>query len=144
LLPEELGFLKYLKLAKVPLNEYEFPMKKIANVQAQLEKLIAQNYYLHTSARDAYKSYIQAYASHSHKEIFNVHLLDLQKVARGMGFENPPHVNLNIEGKSVKKRGKDGKGGKGDFFKKGKGHQFSASNPYGKKAEGDKRQFVRV
>jgi ATP-dependent RNA helicase DDX18/HAS1 len=36
LLPEELEFLKYLKHAKVPLNEYEFPTKKILNVQAQV------------------------------------------------------------------------------------------------------------
>jgi ATP-dependent RNA helicase DDX18/HAS1 len=33
LLPEELGFLKYLKAAKVAMNEYDFPEKKIANVQ---------------------------------------------------------------------------------------------------------------
>jgi ATP-dependent RNA helicase DDX18/HAS1 len=33
LLPEELAFLKYLKAAKVPLNEYDFPTNKIANVQ---------------------------------------------------------------------------------------------------------------
>jgi hypothetical protein len=33
-------FLKYLKQARVPLNEYEFPNLKIANVQSQLEKFI--------------------------------------------------------------------------------------------------------
>lgn len=31
--PEEVGFLKYLKLAKVPLNELEFVWDKIANIQ---------------------------------------------------------------------------------------------------------------
>lgn len=36
LLPEELAFLRYLKKAKVPLNEYEFPKNKIANVQTQV------------------------------------------------------------------------------------------------------------
>jgi ATP-dependent RNA helicase DDX18/HAS1 len=36
LLPEELTFLRYLKKAKVPLNEYEFPSKKIKNVQTQV------------------------------------------------------------------------------------------------------------
>ena len=41
--------------AKVPLNEYEFPSSKIANVQSQLEKLVEKNYYLHQSARDAYR-----------------------------------------------------------------------------------------
>jgi len=39
----------------VPLNEYEFPSNKIANVQSQLEKLVEKNYYLHQSARDAYR-----------------------------------------------------------------------------------------
>ncbi len=36
LLPTELGFLRYLKQAKVPLNEYEFPLNKISNVQSQV------------------------------------------------------------------------------------------------------------
>ena len=39
----------------MPLNEYEFPSNKIANVQSQLEKLVEKNYYLHQSARDAYR-----------------------------------------------------------------------------------------
>jgi len=55
LLPEELSFLKYLKAAKVPLNEYEFPTSKLANVQSQLEKLVQKNYFLHQSAREAYR-----------------------------------------------------------------------------------------
>ena len=37
LTPNELGFLRYLKAAKVPLNEYEFPANKVANVQSQLK-----------------------------------------------------------------------------------------------------------
>jgi ATP-dependent RNA helicase DDX18/HAS1 len=36
LLPSETGFLKYLKDAKVPLNEYQFPSSKVANVQSQV------------------------------------------------------------------------------------------------------------
>ena len=56
LMPQELGFLKYLKQAKVPLHEYEFPSHKIANVQSQLERLVEKNYYLHQSAREAYRS----------------------------------------------------------------------------------------
>ena len=32
---EEVGFLKYLRAAKVSLNEYEFPEKKVANVQVR-------------------------------------------------------------------------------------------------------------
>ena len=34
--PEELGFLRYLKQAKVPLNEFEFSWNKISNIQPQV------------------------------------------------------------------------------------------------------------
>ena len=44
--PSEIGFLKHLKEARVPLEEFEFPGNKISNIQNQLEKLIGQNYYL--------------------------------------------------------------------------------------------------
>lgn len=44
--PSEVGFLKHLKEARVPVVEFEFPSQKIVNVQSQLEKLIGQNYYL--------------------------------------------------------------------------------------------------
>lgn len=44
--PSEVGFLKHLKEARVPLVEFDFPAKGILNIQSQLEKLIGQNYYL--------------------------------------------------------------------------------------------------
>jgi len=44
--PSEVGFLKHLKEARVPVVEFDFPASKIVNVQSQLEKLIGQNYYL--------------------------------------------------------------------------------------------------
>ncbi|KAJ1833356.1 ATP-dependent RNA helicase [Coemansia sp. RSA 2711] len=96
LLPSELGFLRYLKQAKVPLNEYQFPQNKVANVQSQLEKLIEKNYYLNKSARDGYRSYLQAYASYQLKNIFNVNHLDLQKVGKAFGFTIPPNVNISV------------------------------------------------
>ncbi|KAI8970427.1 ATP-dependent RNA helicase HAS1 [Mycotypha africana] len=96
LLPSEAGFLKYLKEAKVPLNEYQFPENKIANVQSQLEKIIEKNFYLNQSARDAFRSYLQAYATFQLKNIFNVDKLDLKKVAKSFGFSVPPKVNLAI------------------------------------------------
>ncbi|KAJ2689897.1 ATP-dependent RNA helicase [Coemansia spiralis] len=96
LLPSELGFLRYLKQAKVPLNEYQFPPSKVANVQSQLEKLIEKNFYLNKSARDGYRSYLQSYASYQLKNIFNVNLLDLQKVGKAFGFTVPPNVNIAV------------------------------------------------
>lgn len=94
--PSEVGFLVHLKNARVPIVEFEFPAKKIVNVQSQLEKLIAQNYYLNKSAKDGYKSYLQAYASHSLRSIFDVNKLDLVKVARSFGFGVPPRVDLTL------------------------------------------------
>ncbi|RKF72593.1 ATP-dependent RNA helicase HAS1 [Golovinomyces cichoracearum] len=94
--PSEVGFLAHLKNARVPIVEFEFPAKKIVNVQSQLEKLISQNYYLNKSAKDGYKSYLQAYASHSLRTIFDVNKLDLIKVARSFGFGVPPRVDLTL------------------------------------------------
>lgn len=95
LLPTELGFLRYLKQSKVPLNEYDFPAEKIANVQPQLERLIEKNYYLNNSAKEGYRSYLQAYASHHLKAIFNINALDLQKVALSFGHTVPPNVHIS-------------------------------------------------
>lgn len=98
LLESELGFLRYLKEAKVPLNEFTFPTDRIANVQSQLEKLLQKNYFLHQSARDGFRSYLQAYASYSLKKIFDINALDLAKVGKAFGFAVPPRVNVNIGG----------------------------------------------
>ena len=96
-----------VQAAKVPLNEYEFPTNKLANVQSQLEKLVEKNYYLHQSAKDAYRSYLLSYNSHQLKNIFNVHALDLASVGKSFGFVTPPRVSFVLSdpflpGKSVR------------------------------------------
>lgn len=102
LLPEEKGFLKYLRAAKVPLNEYDFPKGKLANVQSQLEKLVENNFYLYNEARAAYRAYIHAYNSHQLKDIFDVHALDLLQIAKSFGFSCPPKVDLKLEGRTAR------------------------------------------
>ena len=123
--PNEVGFLKHLKEARVPLVEFEMPEKKILNIQSQLEMLIGKNYYLNKvrtdsltdflssfpsppansnflqSAKDGYRSYLQAYASHSLRSVFNVNELDLVKVAKSFGFGAPPRVDISL-GASMK------------------------------------------
>jgi ATP-dependent RNA helicase DDX18/HAS1 len=139
--PSEVGFLKHLKEARVPVVEFEFPAKRIVNVQSQLEKLIVQNYYLNKvcpslliplsllsvldapqpsslaypphrlkaqlksssnhssllqSAKEGYRSYLQAYASHSLRSVFDVNKLDLVKVAKSFGFPTPPRVDITL------------------------------------------------
>ncbi|KAG0001243.1 ATP-dependent RNA helicase [Modicella reniformis] len=68
LLPTEVGFLRYLKHAKVPLNEYQFPSSKVAN----------------------------SYASYAQKGIFDVNKLDLVKVGKAFGFSVPPKINISV------------------------------------------------
>lgn len=136
LIPEELQFLRYLKAAKVPLKEYEFPVKKLLNVQSRLEELVSGNYYLNKSAKEAYRSYILAYNSHSMKDIFNVHRLDLQAVAASFCFSCPPKINLTIDSNASKFRKNRGN-------IKGSRNGFSDSNPYGNRGADDRRQFVK-
>lgn len=113
LLPSEIGFLKLLKEARVPLVEFELPANKILSkpssplhlripmltrpdIQSQLEALITKNYYLNKSAKDGYRSYLQAYASHSLRSVFDVHKLDLVKVAKSFGFSTPPRIDISL------------------------------------------------
>ncbi|KAL3647677.1 hypothetical protein CASFOL_008645 [Castilleja foliolosa] len=106
LTPEELKFISYLKAANVRVKEYEIDQNKLENARSHLEKLVSNNYYLNESAKDAYRSYILAYNSHSMKDIFNVHRLDLQAVAASFCFTSPPKVNLNIDINGSKFRNK--------------------------------------
>lgn len=54
------------------------------------------------SAKDGYRSYLQAYASHSLRSVFDINALDLKKVAKSFGFAVPPKVDINL-GASMKK-----------------------------------------
>ncbi|KAG7331025.1 hypothetical protein KOW79_004994 [Hemibagrus wyckioides] len=140
--PEELGFLRFLKQAKVPLSEFEFSWTKISDIQSQLEKLIEKNYYLHKSAQEAYKSYVRAYDSHSLKQIYNVQTLNLPQVALSFGFKVPPYVDLNVhssKGVKLQKRG----GGGGFGYQKSKNLHKAKIFKHVNKGKGDRRQFSR-
>jgi len=143
LTPSELGFLSYLREVKVNVQEFEFPEKRVPNVQSQLESLVSKNYYLNRSARDAFRSYLLSYASHSHKDIFDVHSIDLPKAAKAFGFVDAPYVHLPVKvtGESVrKKRRVDPNETAAERRLKGKNSAFSAENPYGRR--NDDRQFA--
>lgn len=59
---------------------------------------------MHQSAKDGFRSYLQAYASYSLKKIFDINALDLAKVGKSFGFAVPPRVNINIGGGSGKSK----------------------------------------
>ncbi|MEQ2248264.1 ATP-dependent RNA helicase ddx18 [Ilyodon furcidens] len=140
--PEELGFLRFLKHAKVPLSEFEFSWSKISDIQSQLEKLIEKNYYLHKSAQEAYKSYVRAYDSHSLKQIYSINTLNIPLVALSFGFRVPPYVDLNVhssKGVKLQKRG----GGGGFGYQKSKNVKKSRIFKHVNKGKSDRRQFSR-
>ncbi|KAF5282837.1 hypothetical protein FQA39_LY17487 [Lamprigera yunnana] len=145
--PEELGFLRYLKQAKVPLNEFEFSWNKIADIQLQLEKLMSKNYFLHISGKEAFKSYIRAYDSHHLKTIFDVNTLDLGKVALSFGFTVPPAVDLNVHHKKQDRPSKRRGGGGFGYYKKmnnfGDQQKTKVYRQPVKKRGPDRRQFSR-
>ncbi|MCJ1290810.1 ATP-dependent RNA helicase [Xylographa carneopallida] len=117
--PSEVGFLKHLKEARVPVVEFDFPAKRIVNVQSQLEKLIGQNYYLNKSAKDGYRSYLQAYASHSLRPVFDVNKLDLVKVAKSFGFQTPPRIDIQLGASMTRDKKKEGRRAYGSQPKQG-------------------------
>lgn len=147
--PEELGFLRYLSQARVPVNEFEFSWNKVKNIQLQLEKLVAKNYYLNMSAKEAYKAYVRAYDSHHLKQIFDIETLDLAAVAKSFGFIHPPAVDLKVGlSKDTRPRKKVGGGGYG-YFKNmnnpsgGKQMQRKKIFHQGGKRGNESRQFSR-
>ncbi|XP_037095350.1 ATP-dependent RNA helicase DDX18 isoform X2 [Syngnathus acus] len=140
--PEELGFLRFLKQAKVPLSEFEFSWSKISDIQSQLEKLIEKNYYLHKSAQEAYKSYVRAYDSHSLKQIYSVNTLNLPMVAMSFGFKVPPYVDLNVHGGKGAKLQKRGGGGGFGYQKSNNVHKAKIFK-HVNKGRNDARQFSR-
>lgn len=91
---DELIFLRYLKEAKVPVQEFEFSWKKIKNVQPQMQELIGKNHFLNVRARDAFKSYVRGYAIHKLKDCFDKDKINLATVAQSFGLKQAPFVDI--------------------------------------------------
>ena len=81
---EKSGFLKYYASASIPVSEFEIPVDKLADVQSHIEYHVNENERLLRYARDAYGSYLIAYASHGFRDVYNVH--DLNKADVSMAF----------------------------------------------------------
>lgn len=90
--PGEKGFLKYYHSASIPVSEFEIPKKNLAEVQDQYEYHVNESERLLRYARDAYGSYLIAYASHGFRDVYNVH--DLSKDDVGMSFGLVRGVNI--------------------------------------------------
>jgi len=87
--PGEQGFLKYYNSAAITVSEFELP--KLADNQLQIESKVNESERLLQFAKDAYGSYLIAYASHGFRDVYNVHDLNKGDVAAAFGLVEVPH-----------------------------------------------------
>ena len=134
IMPNEINFIRMLQLYKIKLDEFQFPEKKLAKVQEQLEKLVnKKDKFLLNLATDAYRAYIHSYHANTDKDTFDLEKLDLLKVCKSFGLISPPFVHLNIKPKTNSIRRKNER----KKFEYNSRHQRGNSNK-----EEDDRQFV--
>ena len=108
IMPNEINFIRMLQLYKIKLDEFQFPEKKLAKVQEQLEKLVnKKDKYLLNLATEAYRAYIHSYHANTDKDTFDLEKLDLLKVCKSFGLISPPFVHLNIKPKTNSMRRKN-------------------------------------
>jgi ATP-dependent RNA helicase DDX18/HAS1 len=88
--PGETGFLKYYHAASIPVSEFEIP--KLAEIQSQIEYHVNESDRFLKYAKDAYGSYLIAYASHSFRDVYNVHDLNKSDVAAAFGHITLPSI----------------------------------------------------
>ena len=134
IMPNEINFIRMLQLYKIKLDEFQFPEKKLAKVQEQLEKLVnKKDKYLLNLATDAYRAYIHSYHANTDKDTFDLEKLDLLKVCKSFGLISPPFVHLNIKPKTNSMRRKNDR----KKFEFNNRHQRGNFNE-----DKDERQFV--
>jgi len=93
LLPHEVGFVKLLQNEGVPLSEFEFPATKLFNVQDEMIDVVSKVYYLQKKAQEAIKAYMNAYAVHSLKTIFNINKIDIEGLGKSFGLAAVPQID---------------------------------------------------
>ncbi len=97
--PGERGFLKYYNSADITVSEFELP--KLAENQLQIESQITDSERMLQFAKDAYGSYLIAYASHGFRDVYNVHDLKKGDVATAFGLIDVPTGEFDGEEEST-------------------------------------------
>jgi ATP-dependent RNA helicase DDX18/HAS1 len=100
--PGERGFLKYYQSSAIPVSEFEIP--KLADIQGQIEHHVNSSDRFRKYAKDGYGSYLIAYASHSYRDVYNVHDLNKEDVAAAFGLISLPESDDSEDECSVSSR----------------------------------------
>ena len=133
IIPNEINFIRMLQLYKIKLDEFQFPEKKLAKVQEQLEKLVnKKDKYLLNLATEAYRAYIHSYHANTDKDTFDLEKLDLLKDCKSFALISPPFVHLNIKPKTNSMRRKNDR----------KKFEYINRHQRGNDNKEDERQFV--
>ena len=61
------------------------------------------------SAKDGYRSYLNAYASHSLRSVFDINKLDLVRLAKSFGFATPPRVDITLGASMARDKKQEGR-----------------------------------
>ncbi|KAL3795739.1 LOW QUALITY PROTEIN: hypothetical protein HJC23_008226 [Cyclotella cryptica] len=77
-------------LASIPVSEFEIP--KLAEIQIQIEFHVNESDRFLKYAKDAYGSYLIAYASHTFWDVYNVHDLNKNDVVAAFGLLSLPSL----------------------------------------------------
>ncbi|EHY64382.1 hypothetical protein NERG_02553 [Nematocida ausubeli] len=94
LLPHEKIFIKYLKHLGVEVDELTF--KEPQDITDYYIKTISANYYLEKGAKEALRGYLQAYAGHKLKKVFDASKIELNKISKSFGLASMPKIDLTI------------------------------------------------
>ncbi|SCU64640.1 ATP-dependent DEAD/H RNA helicase, putative [Trypanosoma equiperdum] len=93
LTPEEAGFVRYLSKFGISLEKYPMPAK-LPPIQMKLEHVLQLDPIVAKSSVSAFRAHVGAYQSHLLQNIFNVHRLDLEGLARSFALSAVPSVSL--------------------------------------------------
>ncbi|KAK7080379.1 ATP-dependent RNA helicase ddx18 [Halocaridina rubra] len=94
---EEQGLLKYLKDQKVTVQRENISWNKNIDLHLRVQKIIKNNNGLKVLGTVALMSYLRAYLDSRHKQIYNIKTIDVNKLARGFGFDTPPTLPKKLQ-----------------------------------------------
>ncbi|CCW60415.1 unnamed protein product [Phytomonas sp. EM1] len=103
LAPEEANFIPYLSRFGIKLEEYPMPAK-LPDIQEKLNHVLQLDEVVAKSAVSAFRAHVGAYQSHILKETFNVHQLNLDRLATSFALTTTPHITLPKNAADQKKQ----------------------------------------
>lgn len=94
LLPSEESMAEKLIQRKIPIQKIEVNPAKLVSIQRKLEAMLARDVELKQMAQRAFVTYVKSVFLMKDKEVFDVHQIDLNALARSLGLAIAPRVRF--------------------------------------------------